>query len=149
LREAVFAFGKHADLEVLYSRRLSESLRARGEASAADFEVRRITKKYALERTDLNLRHAREALWRKGAAGTDAELIQNFNATLDRMGPDAGIAFFDEIVAPLIDHLKKKNKIADAERALERARRTLRVETGGQLEQEFAAASKRLKSQRR
>ena len=149
LREAMLAFGQQADLEVIYSRRISASLRARGEASAADFEARRIKKKHALERTDLNLRHAREALWRTDEADADAGLIRNFNATVDRMGPGAGIAFFDEIVVPVVDHLGQKNKIADAERALERAHRTLRVESGSQLEQEFTAARKRVKALRK
>ncbi|HTO04371.1 MAG TPA: hypothetical protein VL069_11745, partial [Opitutus sp.] len=42
LREAMRAFVHYPDLEVLYSKRISESLRNRGETSAADFEQRRI-----------------------------------------------------------------------------------------------------------
>ena len=141
------AFVHYPDLEVLYSKRISESLRNRGETSAADFEQRRIEKKFALERTDLSLRQAREKLWGNSDGDPVEVLIRNFNTTMDRMGPGAGIAFFDEIAAPVIEHLVKQGRIGDAERALERARRTLRVEPNSQLDQELASVSKQLKAQ--
>jgi hypothetical protein len=144
-REAMLAFAHYPDLEVVYSKRISESMRARGETSAADFENRRITRKFALERTDLGLRNAREALWRISGADPETQLVRNYNATLDRMGPGAGIAFFDEIVLPVIEHLARQRKFADAERAVERARRTLRIEPQSQLEQEFSAVTAKLK----
>lgn len=147
LREAMRAFVHYPDLEVLYSKRISESLRNRGETSAADFEQRRIEKKFALERADLSLRQAREKLWLKSDGDPVEVLIKNFNSTMDRMGPGAGIAFFDEIVAPVVEYLVKQGRIVDAERALERARRTLRVEPNSQLAQELAAVSKQLKAQ--
>jgi hypothetical protein len=148
LREAMLAFAHHPDLELTYSKRFSESLRHRGESSAADFEERRIMRKYALDRADLSLKQEREALWRTSGALSTEQLIQNFNATLDRMGPGSGIAFFDEIVLPVVQHLVQHNRIADAERALDRARRTLRVEPMGQLAQEFNAASEQLRARK-
>ena len=149
IREAMLAFAHYPDLEFFYSKRISESMRARGETSAADFEQRRITQKFALERTDLGLRHAREAVWRTADGGDDAQLIRNYNSTVDRMGPGAGIAFFDEIVVPVIEHLARRNKITEAERAVERARRTLRIEPNSQLEHEFATVSAKLKELRK
>lgn len=145
LREAMLAFAHHPDLETIYSKRISKSLRERGESSAADFEERRIMKKFAIDRTDLSLRQAREAMWRVNDLNAADQLVRNYNATVDRMGPGAGIAFFDEIVAPVVRYLMEQNRIIDAERALERARRTLRIEPGGQLAQEFAFVTDRLR----
>jgi hypothetical protein len=145
LREAMLAFAHHPDLETIYSERISKSLRDRGESSAADFEERRIVRKFALDRADLSLRQAREAMWRTNEANAADQLVRNYNATVDRMGPGAGIAFFDEIVVPVVQHLVEENRIIEAERALERARRTLRVEPQSQLAQEFTSATEQLR----
>jgi hypothetical protein len=147
LREAMIALGRYPDLEVLYSRRISQSLRTRGETSAADFEQRRIAKKYAIDRGDLSIQQAREALWRTNEAPGSVQLIRSYNATVDRLGQGADIAFFDEIVVPFVEHLMQRNQVVDAERAVERARRTLRVEPKSQLAQEFAALAEKLKAQ--
>ena len=148
LREAIIAFLRDPDLEAYYSKRVSDSLRARGETSAADFEQRRIAKKYQLDRADLSLRQAREAMWRTTDGEAGVQLIRNYNATVDRLGPGAGIAFFDEIVLPVLEYLAQRKKIEEAERAVERARRTLHVVPKSQLAQEFAAVSEKLKTLR-
>jgi hypothetical protein len=145
IREAMLASAYYPDLEMYYSKLISESMRARGETSAADFEQRRVTRKFALERTDLGLRNAREAMWRTSGEDPEAQLIRNYNATVDRMGPGAGIAFFDEIVLPVIEHLVQKKKLVEAERAVARARRTLRIEAESQLSHEFSLVEGKLK----
>jgi hypothetical protein len=149
LREAMLAFAHHPDLETIYSKRISRSLRDRGESSAADFEERRIMRKFALDRADLSLRQTREAMWRINGTNSADQLVRNYNATVDRMGPGAGIAFYDEIVVPVIQHLAGLQQIIEAERALGRARRTLRVEPESQLAQEFAFASDQLRALRK
>lgn len=148
LREAMLAFGRYPDLEVHYSRRFSQSLRDRGETSAADFEQRRIVRKYELDRSDLSLRQAREVIWSKQDESDLHRFIETFNRTVDRMGTGAGIAFFDEIVEPVVEHLLQRNHVAEARKALERAGRVLRVEPGSQLALEFDGLAEEISAQR-
>jgi hypothetical protein len=84
-------------------------------------------------------------MWRTSGEDPEAQLIRNYNATVDRMGPGAGIAFFDEIVLPVVEHLAKQKKFVEAERAVARARRTLRIEVNSQLSHEFTSVEGQLK----
>jgi hypothetical protein len=138
LREAMRAFQLYPDLETLYSNRLSASLRARGETSAADFEERRIARKYQTDRSDLSLRQAREILARSMATQPLAEQIRTYDSAVVTFGPGAGMGFYDRIVVMFVEHLEQYGRRADALRAAERARRTLHPEPGSQLDQEFS-----------
>jgi hypothetical protein len=138
LHEAMRAFSLYPDLEVLYSRRLSASLRARGETSAADFEEQRIARKYQAKRSDLSLQQARERLVRSMATQPVAEQIRLYNATVATLGPGAGIGFYDQIVVVFVEYLLQSGRNADAVRAAETARRTLQPEPGSQLDREFS-----------
>ena len=145
LREAAQAFRGFPDLEADYSNRLAESLRARGETSAADEQARSLALKHKGGRSDLSARQAREMVWRSVASQPPAEQVRVFNQTLDTYGRGAGIGFFDEVVVPFCDHLVELKLPADALRAAERARRVLKVEPGSQLDTESQALLKRLR----
>jgi len=137
LREAIRAFEDYPELEVYYSNRLSESLRARGEISAADFEQSRIARKYELNRSDLSVQEARDSLMRSFNSQTVAGQIRAYNLVLEKYGRDEGVIFFDQIVVPFIEHLTQLGERSEALHAAERARNTLKVSPGSQLEKEF------------
>src|SRR5205085_12271416 len=59
LREAAIAFQRYPDLEAHYVNRVADSLRARGETSAAEAEIRRIAHKNEGDRGDLSVQQAR------------------------------------------------------------------------------------------
>ncbi len=144
LREAALAFQMFPDLEAHYVNRAADSLRARGETSAAENEVRRIASKNKNGRGDLSIQQARDIVRRAIATQPLAEQIKAYNTVVDSYGRGAGIGFFDEIVTGFTEHLVQLNQRAEAIKALERARRTLKVEPGSQLDTESAALMKRV-----
>jgi hypothetical protein len=146
LREAVLAFARYPDLEIAFSRRLIEILRQRGETSLAAFEEQRLGRKYQAARQDLSISQAAAALQRSIATDDLATQIRLFHRTLDTQGQGAAIDFFDTIVAPFVLHLAQADQVPAALQALERARRTLRVEPGSQIEVEFNELTGRLRS---
>jgi len=145
LREAMLAFARYPDLEADYARRIVESLRARGETSLAAVEEQRQLRKYRGDRSDLSIQQAREALIRVVTSQPVAEQIRVYNATVDSLGRDAGIAFFDQIVVGFVEHLLNLKQMQPARQAAERARAALKVERGSQLESEFAALLRKIK----
>jgi len=144
LREAALAFQRYPDLELLYSRRLCERLRARGEGSAADYEERRLARKYQGERTDLSVQQAREILLRSVATQPLANQIGTYNSLLDNFGRRAGFAFYEQVVAVFVGHLREGGHRSEARHAAERARGVLAIEPGGQLDQELTRTIKEL-----
>ena len=145
LREAVLAFQKYPDLEISFSRQLVELLRTRGEMSLALVEEQRLGKKYQASREDLSIEQA-AAIVKRSMAGDDlATQIQIFNRTIDTSGRGAGTDFYDKVVEPFIFHLAEQGQIPAALQALDRARRTLRVEPGRQLDLEMTEVANRLK----
>ncbi len=146
LREAVLAFQKYPDLEIRFSRALIEILRQRGETSLAAFEEQRVAKKYQAGREDLSLGQMAAVMQRSMRSGDLATRIKVFSRTLDTSGRGAGIGFYDNLVVPFVVHLAAQGQIPAALQAVERAKRTLRVEPGSQLEGELAALTARLKS---
>ena len=146
LREAVLAFQKYPDLEISFSRRLIEVLRQRGETSLAAVEDQRLGKKYLASRQDLSIGQAAAALQRSMQADDLATQIKVFNRTLDTQGQGAGMDFYDSVVAPFVLHLARENQVPAALQALDRARRTLRVGPGSQIEGEMKALEQRLRS---
>ena len=146
MREAALAFQRYPDLEAHYIRRTADSLRARGETSLADAEVLRITSKNKRTRSDLGVQQARDTVLRSFASEPLAKQIQIFNSVLDSSGRDGGIAFFDQVVVVFAEHMLQLQQPAEAVRAVERARRTLKVEANSQLEQEITKVLKDLKA---
>jgi hypothetical protein len=145
LREAALAFQRHPDLEAQYLRRLAGSLRERGQLSEADAELRRIALKNRSGRSDIAAQQARDTVMRAASTQPLAEQIRVYNGVIDTQGRGAGTGFFDEVVVPFALHLMQLQRRAEAVQAIERARRTLRVEPNSQLEQEFAALLARVR----
>ncbi len=145
LREAALAFQtRYPDLEAHYVNRVADSLRARGETSAAANEVRRIASKNKSGRGDLSIQQARDIVRRAIATQPLAEQIKAYNTVVDTYGRGAGIGFFDEVVTGFAEHLVQLNQRPEAMKAVDRARRTLKVEPGSQLDTESAALRKRV-----
>jgi hypothetical protein len=146
LREAVLAFQKYPDLQIAFSRQLEELLRARGENSVASFEEQGLVKKYQSDRVDLSIQQAAEMVGRSVKEDDLVTQIRIYNKVLETYGHGAGIDFFDKVVAPFVLHLASQGQIPNALQSLDRAKRTLRVEPGKQLEVEMASLAARLKA---
>ena len=137
LREAALAFQRYPDLEARYAKRVAESLRARGETSAAAAEERRISLKHKGERGDIGVEQARDLVARAIATQPLAGQVQAYNSAVDLHGPGAGMAFFDQVVAPFAEHLLGLSQKTEALRAVERAKRTLQAQPHTQLATEL------------
>ncbi|HKB57865.1 MAG TPA: hypothetical protein VKC51_09765 [Lacunisphaera sp.] len=146
LREAMLAFQKYPDLEIMLSRQLAEVLRSRGETSLASFEEQRLMEKYHFNREDLSIQQAAQMLERSVQQDDLATQIRNYDNMLDASGHGAGLDFYDKVVVPFIKHLADSGQIPAALTCLDRAWRTLRVEPGRQLDLEMADLAGRLKS---
>jgi len=136
-REATIAFQGYPDLEAHYVNRTADSLRARGETSAAEEEVRRIALKNRGARGDLSVQQARDQMRRAISGQPLPEQLRVYNQILDTYGRGAGIGFFDEVVVGFTEHLMQLGRKAEAAKAVDRARQNLRVEPGSQLAREL------------
>lgn len=144
-REAALAFQKYPDLEAAYVNRVAASLRARGQSSAAEAEIRQIARKNEASRTDLAVQQARNLLINAIAIQPLPERIRIYNQLVDTAGQGAGIQFFDQVVTVFAEHLLQVQQPAEATRALERAQGALKIEPRSQLETEFAALAQTVK----
>lgn len=145
LREAALAFQRYPDIEARYVQRVADSLRARGETSAAEAEVRRIAIKNKEQRGDLSVQQARDSVRRAIATEPMGGQIRAYNAAVDLQGRGAGAGFFDEVVTGFVEHLVGLGQKAEALKAVERARRTLKVEPNTQLAADFERLTKKVK----
>jgi hypothetical protein len=145
LREAALAFQRYPDLEVGFSRQLVDSLRARGELSIATVEDQRIAQKYQSGRSDLSIQQAAAMLQRSMANDDLATQIKTYQKILTTYGFGAGMDFYDKVVVLFVNHLAQRGEIPAALQSLDKARQTLRVEKGGQLDLELAAAATKLR----
>jgi hypothetical protein len=146
MREAALAFQRYPDLEALYVSRTADSLRARGQTSLAEAEGARIASRNKSTRGDLTIQQARETLLRTFATQPLAQQIGTYNSVVDTHGRGAGIGFYDQVVVVFAQHLVQLQQPAEAIKAVERAKRTLKVEPNSQLEQEMAKILKELKT---
>ena len=146
MREAALAFQRQPDLEALYVNRVADSLRARGETSAAEAEVRRIANKNKAGRADLSVQQARDLVRRAIATQPLADQIRTYNSAVDTYGHGAGAGFFDEVVTGFALHLVQLNQRAEAAKAVERARRALNVEPNSQLAAELEKLAQTVKA---
>jgi hypothetical protein len=137
LHQAEMAFQKYPDLEVSFSRLLAQSLRQRGEASAATAEEQRLVHKYQTNRTDLSVQAAADMLDHSIEGDDFPTQVKTYQTILATYGTGAGIDFYDRIVSRFARHCKDVGQPGAALQALDRARQTLRVEAGGQLDQEM------------
>ncbi len=148
LRAAMVAFQRFPDLEANYSKRLSASLRARGETNEAAQEQQRVARKYQGSRSDLSVRQARDLLLHSIYTEPVREQVRAYNKLVDQYGRGAGAAFFDQIVVGFVEHLVQMGEPKAALEAMDRARRGLKVESGSQLDGDFNRLLKALKEMR-
>ena len=146
MREAALAFQRQPDLEAHYASRTAASLRARGETLLAEAEVSRIARSNKSKRADLGVQQARDTLLRSFATQALPDQVKTYNTVLDTSGRGAGIGFFDQVVIVFAEHMLQLQQPAEAVRAVERARRTLKVEHDSQLEKELTKLLKELKT---
>jgi hypothetical protein len=147
LREAQEVFAAYPDLEVAYAARLSESLRARGDAAAADAEQSRVAQKFqSNNRGDINLASARKALVQSFTTQPLAEQIRIYNTAVTTQGKGAGVPFFDQVVLVFVEHLLQLQQLGEAEKAVELARQNLKVDANSLLQRDFEKLSRRLKT---
>jgi hypothetical protein len=147
-REAMLALQKYPDLEVAFGRELVASLRARGETSLADTEEQRLARKHQTGRSDLSVQQAAEILQRSLRTEDIAARVRTYRRLLETYGAGAGIDFFDKVVVPFVEHLRAAGEVPAAREALDRARRTLRVEKGQQLDAEMTRLAATLQVRR-
>ena len=146
LQEAARALQRYPDLEAAFRSLYIQSLRARGETSLADQLERSTAKKYEGNRQDLSVQQARDMLQRSMEKDSLDDCIRTYYSLLNSYGHGAGIDFYDQIVAPFIDHLLQNDRATEAVQAVALARRTLRVEPNGQLDSELNALAERVKA---
>ncbi len=137
LREAATAFDRYPDLNAQYRRQIADSLRARGEVSAADEEERQIARRNQGSRSDLTTAQAALILKRAMATKTPAEQLQTYNQLIRQYGRDAGTGFYDAVTRPFVTKLAGDGHKPEARAALDQARLTLKPEIGSQLELEM------------
>jgi hypothetical protein len=137
LREAALAFQVYPDVSAGFSNRVSASLRARGETSAADAEERDIARRNRSKRGDLSAQQAREVLLRSMATDPVQAQERTYQSLLVSFGQGAGIGFFDQVVVTFVQHLVRLGNKPAAERALVRARQTLKFEPNSQLDEDY------------
>lgn len=145
MREAALAFQRYPDIEAQYVNRVAESLRIRGETSAAEAEVRRIASKNKTGRGDLSVQQSRDIVRRAIATQPLAEQIRTYNSVVDNYGRGEGIGFFDQVVVGFAQHLVQLKQKPEALRAIQRARQALRVEQGSQIARECDALEQSIK----
>ncbi len=138
LREAALAFQRYPDLNAAFLRRVAAALREQGKVSAAEQEERLIARKNQGARTDLSVAQAAEALTRAMATQPLAEQMRVYQLNLEQYGQGARMEFFDRVVKPFVEHLLRNGHRPEAEQAVARARATLAVEPGRQLDRELA-----------
>lgn len=146
LREAVLAFPRYPDLEIAFSRQLVDVLQKRGETSVAAFEEQRLGKKYQATRGDLSIEQAAATVQRSMQEDDPATQIKVYNRVLDTSGRGATIDYYDKVIAPFVQHLADHGQVPAALQSLARARRTLRVDPGKQLDLEMTGLADRLKT---
>ncbi len=146
LEEAILAFRGYADLEGEFKRRLARSLRGRGEGSAADLLERSIAREDESSREELSVQQACGIMRQSMEKGDLNASIRTYFAVLNSEGRGAGVSFFRQVVQPFVEHLLHAGQPSEAMQAAGRARKTLRVEPGGQLDSELGALEERVKA---
>lgn len=137
LREASIAFQRYPDLQLRFAREVSDSLRARGETSAADYEERLLARKNQGQRVDLAIDQMASELARALEQQPAFEQMRLFRGAVEQFGRGAGMDFLDRIVRPFVRHWVKAGRSAEAARALEHVRLVMAPPAGSQLEKEL------------
>lgn len=145
LREAMRALARYPELELTLGNQLVASMRGRGEMSAAAATEQMLAAKFKGLRADLSYRQAGEMLRRSIRTDDAATQFRTYQRLLETYGAGASIDFFDQVVLPFVDARWRLGDISGALNALERAKRTLRVTPGSQLEGEISRVANLLR----
>jgi hypothetical protein len=145
LREAALALAPYPDLGAQFHQRIADSLRARGETSAADFEEKQIARKNQDGRTDLTTAQAVTMMQRATAGQTLAEQMHLFEQLAGQFGHDAGTQFYDKVARPFVLSLSKAGHKTEARAALGQTRTALDPDPDSQLAQEMDKLAATLK----
>jgi hypothetical protein len=137
LRGAKLAFQNYPDIEESFTDLIAESLRARGDGSAAEFEESLFEDKVGSERDDLNISRAADTLKHSMATDNMEMQIRTYYSVLNTYGRGAGMDFFSRIVAPFVVHLQKAHRPEDAVRAAQFAQSALHIDPRSQLDEEM------------
>jgi hypothetical protein len=144
-QEGARAFQRYPDVEAEFRTLLSQSLRARGEVSAADFAERSTARKYdQADRADLAVRQASEILRRSLETDDLNTRIRTYYTVLNSFGRGAGVGFFDQVVNPFVEHLLRNDQSHEAMQAVTQARNVLHVDPNSQLDRELTALAERV-----
>ena len=133
LREAAAALQRYADLNAQFIRMLAASLRARGQASAAEFEERSIVRKNQDTRSDIGISHAAALV----EAADETQVLRVYRKVLQQYAPTAAIDFFDRVTIPLVARLGGVGKKSDALLVLSQTRTALNPDENSQLDREL------------
>jgi hypothetical protein len=145
LREARLAFKNYPDVEAAFVREIVDSMRARGETSAADLEEAQFAHKVGPERVDLNIDHAADLIRQSMARdGAEAQL-RTYYSVLNTYGHGAGMEFFSRIVHPFAEHIKIEYPL-EAYHGAQAAQGVLHIEPDSQLDTEMQALLTELKA---
>jgi hypothetical protein len=144
LRQARLAFRNYPDIEADLVHAIAESMRARGETSAADVEESQFAHKVGSERADLNVNHAVDVLDHSMATDELNTQVRTYYSLLNLYGRGAGMEFFSRIVAPFVAHLQDARRPEDAKSAALAAQRELHIDPNSQLDKEMKALIDRL-----
>ncbi|HEY9250434.1 MAG TPA: hypothetical protein VIO38_14945 [Rariglobus sp.] len=146
LREAAQALQRYPDLTARFTRELVASMRARGAASAADFEARSLVRReQTAGRSDLAVEHAVTMI---DALKRDASVIEQMNVyrqALQQYGVGGGIDFFSRVTEPFIATLVGQGKRGEAVQVLAQTRAKLAPEADSQLDREMKSLADKLK----
>jgi hypothetical protein len=140
--EAVFtegakAFGRYADLEASFLRRLAASLDERGDPEGAAKLRRQIIVRNQRERPDLAIGEARAELDDALGEGAPAENLALYKSQINRF-KEAGLIAFYSLTEPFLNHHADAGETAVAREALDYTRRRMEPEPGSQLEEGLA-----------
>jgi hypothetical protein len=133
-REFALAFKDYPDIEAPLVHAIAESMRARGETSAADAEENQFARKVAPERSDVNVDHAASLISQSLASDNLQRQIRTYYSVLKTYGNGAGMDFFSRIVQPFAQHLKDIGQPREALSTVLAAQQVLKIDPNSQLE---------------
>jgi hypothetical protein len=145
LREIALAFKNYPDIEEPFVRGIAESMRARGEASAANMEENQFAHKVGPGRADLNIDHAADLVNQSMATDGAEQQMRTYYSVLNTYGKGAGMEFFSRIVQPFAEHIKADHP-KDAYNAARAAQSALHIDPNSQLDVEVQELLTRLKA---
>jgi hypothetical protein len=145
LREAKLAFKNYPDIEATFVVLIAESMRRRGETSAAETEENQFGYKVGPERSDLNVDHAADLINHSLATDGVGQQMRIYYSVLNTYGKGAGMEFFSRVVMPFVEHMKT-DRPQDAYNAALAAQKALRIDPNSQLDIEMQGLLDRLKS---